>query len=103
MDKNVNSSTPESVDHEIRRVCSILEKLAQKCASDSEEALAIRDAALAYTVVWQHDVLKKKYLRLRAAFGGQLTDEMMSDLRRHGIEPDDLEDAEPDSVGADDG
>ena len=60
--------------------------------ADSDEANAIRDAALAYTVVHQHDALKKAYERLRLAFGGDLTEEMKADLRRHGIEPDDLED-----------
>jgi hypothetical protein len=59
---------------------------------DSDEANAIRDAALAYTIVCQHEILKTKYRSLRLALGGELTDEMKAALRRLGIEPDDLED-----------
>jgi hypothetical protein len=81
---------------EVERVCSVLEKLARTFAPGSEEEVALRDAALAYTVVWQNNLLKRKYSQLRGAFGGQLTDEMRADLRRHGIEPDELEDAEAD-------
>ena|ERR1700722_3916394 len=87
---------PMAANDEIERVCSVLEKLARKCAPGSEEEKAIRDAALAYQVVWQHDILKSSYLRLRDSFGGELTEEMKADLRRHGIEPDELEDAEVD-------
>jgi hypothetical protein len=58
----------------------------------SDEADAIRDATLAYIVVHQHDTLKTRYKSLRLALSGNLTDEMKADLRRHGIEPDDLED-----------
>ena len=76
----------------MQRVCSILQVISKRYPADSDEANAIRDAALAYTVVRQHDALKKAYERLRLAFGGELTDEMKADLRRHGIEPDDLED-----------
>jgi hypothetical protein len=57
----------------------------------SDEANAIRDAALAYIVVHQHDTLKKKYQDLRLAVGGDMTDEMKADLRRHGIEPDEID------------
>ena len=88
--------TPTAVNDEIERVCSVLEKLARKRAPGSEEEKAIRDAALAYQLVWQHHVLKSNYLRLRDSFGGQLTDAMKANLRRHGIEPDDIEDAEVD-------
>jgi hypothetical protein len=91
-----SDAMPTADDNEIERVCSVLENLARKCAPGSEEEKAIRDAALAYQVVWQHDILKRNYLRLRDSFEGPLTDEMKADLRRHGIEPDELEDAEVD-------
>jgi hypothetical protein len=87
---------PMAVNDEIERVCSVLEKLARTCAPGSEEEKAIRDAALAYQIVWQHRVLKRNYLRLRDSFGGELTYEMKADLRRNGIDPDELEDAEVD-------
>lgn len=82
----------EPSDAEIRRVCAILESISKAYSGDSDEAKAIKDATLAYIVVHQHDSLKKKYQDYRLAVGGDLTDEMKADLRRHGIEPDDLED-----------
>lgn len=82
-------------DAEMQRVCAILETISKTYPVDSDEANAIRDAALAYTIVHQHEALKKNYKKLRLAFGGNLTDEMKADLRRHGIEPDDLEENTP--------
>ena len=90
---------PDPSESKIRRVCAILESISKAYPADSDEADAIRDAALAYIVVHQHDTLKKKYESLRLALGGHLTDKMKADLRRHGIEPDDLEDDAP-SKGA---
>ena len=77
------------------RVCAVLETIANRFPPDSAESLAIRDAALAYTVVQQHARLKAAYEKLRSAFDGVLTDELKSDLRRHGIDPDRLDDDEP--------
>jgi hypothetical protein len=82
-------------DAEIRRVCAILESISKAYPADSDEANAIKDAALAFIVVRQLDALKRKYQDLRLAVGGDLTDEMKADLRRHGIEPEDLEDDAP--------
>jgi hypothetical protein len=82
-------------DAEIRRVCGILESVSRNYPPDSDEANAIRDAALAYTVVHQHETLRKRYRSMRLALGGELTDEMKADLRRQGIEPDDLDDDAP--------
>jgi hypothetical protein len=84
-----------SVEADIQRVCDILASVANSFAPDSAEAIAIRDAAIAYTVVQFHGSMKKSYQRLRIASGSELTDEMKADLRRHGIEPDDLEEDEP--------
>ena len=77
---------------EIERVCSILESIAKNYPSDSDEALAIRDAARAYQLVQQRGALKKAYQQLLLASGGQLSDEMKAKLRSVGIEPDDLDD-----------
>ena len=77
---------------EIRRVCAILESISKAYPAGSDEADAIRDAALAYIVVHQHESLKRQYESLRLSLGGDLTDEMKADLRHHGIEPGDLED-----------
>ena len=81
-------------DTKIREVCSILESIAKQYPPDSKNAQAIRDAALAYIAVHQHNRIKKSYDRLRVAFGGSLTEEMKADLRRHGIEPDESETGE---------
>ena len=82
----------EPSDAEIRKVCAILESIYKAYPADSDEAKAVRDAALAYIVVQQYDNLRNKYRDLRLALGGDVTEEMKADLRRHGIEPDDLED-----------
>jgi hypothetical protein len=81
-----------TTDEEIRRVCSILESIAKNYPSDSDEALAIGDAAGAYILVQQRGALKKAYEQLLHASGGQLSDEMKAKLRRIGIEPDELDD-----------
>ena len=88
----------DSFDAEIRRVCGILESVAKRFAPNSDECLAIRDAALAYTVVHLHEITKKSYEKFRLAFDGQLTEEMKADLRRHGIDPDEL-DSDKSSLG----
>jgi len=85
----------DDYEAEIYRVCGILERIAEGFAPGSGEALAIRDAALAYTIVQQRKNLQKSHAKLLAAFGGQLTDEKKNDLRRQGIDPDELEDEEP--------
>jgi hypothetical protein len=84
--------TMDGTDEEIRRVCSILESIAKNYPADSDEAVAVRDAASAYIPVQQHQALTKRYRQLVLAAGGQLTDEMKHDLRRHGIEPDNFDD-----------
>jgi len=88
---------PESYqpDAEMTKVCATLESVAAKYPPDSEEALAIRDAALAYTLVSQRSELKRSYDKLRAAFGNVLTEEMKADLRRWGIDADELDREEP--------
>ncbi|MCE5268078.1 MAG: hypothetical protein LLG00_09355 [Planctomycetaceae bacterium] len=84
------SVTDETYER-IRRVCSILESIACKYAPESNEALAVRDAASAYILVHQRESLRKAYEQLKAAEGGQLSDEMKAKLRRVGIDPDDLD------------
>ena len=79
-------------DQDVRRVCVILESIAKNYPSDSDEALAIRDAAAAYIAVRQYEGLKNAYRRLVLASGGQLSEEMKAKLRRHGIEPEDFDD-----------
>lgn len=88
---------PEShqPDAEIAKVCATLESIAAEYLPDSEEALALRDAALAYIIVSQRRELKRSYDKLRAAFGGVLTKEMKADLRRQGIDPDEIDCEEP--------
>ena len=48
-------------DAKLQRVCTILETISKTYPVDSDEANAIRDAALAYTIVHQHEALKKNY------------------------------------------
>jgi len=90
-DRKQNEPFDDPDDAAVHRVCSILESVAGGFSPDSEEAIAIRDAATAYIVVRQHANLKAQYDRLVAAFDGELTNEMKDDLRRHGIDPDELD------------
>ena len=71
------ASMDEAKQHyaEMQRVCSVLQSVAEHFPPESAESLAIRDAALAYTVVHQHETMLKAYLKLRIAFDGQLTEE----------------------------
>jgi hypothetical protein len=75
-------------DKETRRVCSILDRVAARYPSDSEESQAIRDAATAFILVQQKAALKASYERLVLASGGELSEEMKINLRRIGIDPD---------------
>jgi len=80
-------------DHaEMERICGILERISLQYPPDSDEALAIRNAALAFTIVTQHALLRKSYDKLLLAFDGTLTDEMRDRMRLHGIDPDALDD-----------
>lgn len=85
-------SSPLEAD--LHRMGAILESIAARFPPDSEEASAIRDAALAYSVVRMHRATRESYEKLRAAFDGELTEKMKADLRRHGINPESLGDVE---------
>jgi len=82
-------------DDEMERVCAILESIAKQYPPGSKESLAIRDAALAYAMVYRRREVKMAYDKLRGAFDGELTEELKADLRRHGIDPDEMEREEP--------
>ncbi|MHB9081551.1 MAG: hypothetical protein ACYC3X_29115 [Pirellulaceae bacterium] len=78
-------------DVEINRVCSLLESISKQYANGSPEYLALADAALAFIAVNQHQALSQAYQRLKAAFDGELTDEIKARLRGLGIEPSDFD------------
>ena len=77
---------------EMERVCSILESISKNYAADSDEGIAIRDATLAYTVVYQRRSLARAYWRLRFALNDDASEmaKIEVQLRRHGIDPDEL-------------
>ena len=81
----------DALDDEIRRVTSILERIAGCYQSDSDESLAIRDAALCYVLVQQHESLKKAYWKLRAVFDDAIPEELKAKLIAKGIRVSDLE------------
>jgi hypothetical protein len=60
-------TTREPSDVEMDRVCTILASISTAYPADSAEANAIRDAALAYTVVHRHNALMQAYQRLIAS------------------------------------
>ncbi len=77
-----------SDNQEIRRVCAVLESISLRFPPESEEALAIRNAASAFIIVQQNEKLKASYAKYLQAAGGVLSESMKDDLRRHGIDPD---------------
>lgn len=86
---------PFTPNEERERVCATLKSVAEQYPPGSTESLAIRDAALAHIIVCQRKELSRAYERLRAANDGVLSEETKADLRRHGIEPDALDEEEP--------
>lgn len=95
----------DSSSDEITRVCRVLEQVALSYGDDSEERIAIRDAALAYTVVFQHQATLRAFAKLQAAFGGRISDAMRAKLKEHGVDVEALEAellAEVDAVSDDD-
>lgn len=91
-DKSIEPSNGDSSDEsELRRVCTVLERIANDFAEGSDERLALRDAALAYTTVFQHKTIVRAYAKLRMALGGRMTDEMREKLRSRGIDADELD------------
>jgi hypothetical protein len=79
-DPNANET-----DTEIRRVCSLLESIAQQYPDGSPESVAIADVAEAFILVRQHQSLARAYQRLKVASNGELSDEMVAKLREQGI------------------
>src|SRR5258708_2315377 len=95
-DQSGRTTDDDSHEAKIGRVCAILEVVAKRFAPDSKEALAVRDAAMAYRTVRENRKRKKSYYDICALFDDRLadgmTDELRSKLQRNGIEPDELED-----------
>ena len=89
-----NDLTANETDVEIRRVCSLLERIAEQYPDGSPESVAIAEAAEAFILVRQHQSLARAHQRLKAVSNGELTDEMIAKLRQHGIEPSNLDDAD---------
>ena len=79
------------LDDEVARVLAILEKIAATFPPESEQSLAIRDAAWAFSTVQRHKGMKASYDKMRIASGGELTEEMKAQIRSHWIDPDDFE------------
>jgi hypothetical protein len=89
-------SGDEDLEAELHRMGDILESVAERFPPDSKEALAIRDAALAYQLVQMNKALRLNYEKWRAAFDGDISDEELerinAKLRECGIDPDELTD-----------
>ena len=81
-------SSSEETDAEIRRVCSILESVANQYSPTTPEYHAIKDAATAFIVVHQRQALTSAFRNLKSAVGGELTPEITDKLRSMGIDPE---------------
>jgi hypothetical protein len=82
-----------SIEADIHKVCDILGSVASQFAPESEESMAIHDAALAYQTVQLNKRLKLSYDKMKSALSSdsELTDEMKDKLRSYGIDPDELD------------
>lgn len=84
--------TNDESEQEIYRVCGILESIAAQYPEDSPEYLAVRDAAVAFTIVNQHKQLLTSYRRRRELMnGGDFTAEEKAAFKSRGIDVDALE------------
>lgn len=89
-------ATPQEFEGEILRTCSILQSVANQYGPTSAEHLAICDAAEALILVLQRKSLRSAFQKLKSATGPELTTDMIENLRRMGIDPDEM-DADEDS------
>ena len=85
-----NAADPSDPDFELRRDCSILESIALSYAEDSIERRALHRAAEAYLLVYQRRQLLVSFAKLLHAHNGTLPESVKADLRRRGLDPDDL-------------
>ncbi|MEI8383718.1 MAG: hypothetical protein WCJ09_26630 [Planctomycetota bacterium] len=81
--------TTQEFEAEIFRKCSILESIASQYAPASPEYLAVRDAAEALILVLRRKSLRTAFQKLKSMTG--LTPEMVENLRRMGIDPDEMD------------
>jgi hypothetical protein len=83
---------------ELRMIGDILESIAAGFPPDSKEALAIRDAALAYSIIRMDKELWQRFQGLH--FDRKITDEEIGELnaklRSYGIDPDERVDGDDD-------
>jgi hypothetical protein len=86
-EKPAQSEDAASIEARIKAVCGTLEAVAKSFPPDSQEALAIRDAGLAYALVQWNENLSATYEYLARTLGGASIDEVKADLQRHGIDP----------------
>jgi hypothetical protein len=83
---------------DLHRIGDILESIAAGFPPDSKEALAIRDAALAYSMIRMDGELWRRFQEWH--FDREITDddiaELNAKLRLYGIDPDEPVDGEDD-------
>lgn len=90
---NEHAGDPPNLDDfeaDLHRIGDILESIAARFPPDSKEFLAIRDAALAYSIVRMDKVLWQRFQQLhidREVTDGEI-DEVNAKLRSYGIDPD---------------
>jgi len=90
----LNKNQDEHYD-DIDRVCSILERVAKTFPPDSEEAIAIADAASAFIILRQRQSLAAAWRSLKNTMNDDVPQEVLEKLREAGITPDDLDDVPP--------
>ncbi|MFO1021569.1 MAG: hypothetical protein U0903_12865 [Planctomycetales bacterium] len=78
-------------EKELFRVSAILESIAAQYPEDSPECLAIRDAALAFSIVNHHKFLLAQFRASRELLGGEISEETKQHFKARGIDFDALE------------
>ncbi len=78
----------QEFEAEIFRKCAILESIASQYAPTSPEYQAVREAAEALSLVLRRKSLRTAFQELKSRTG--LTPEMAENLRRMGIDPDEI-------------
>jgi hypothetical protein len=87
----MNRVSPTIDESELRRICGILEEIADRFDLSETENQAIETAALALMAANLTNALKSSYAKLSAAHNGNIPDSVKRDMLAHGIDIESLE------------
>jgi len=76
---------------EIRRLCSLLEGIANRPDLTPDEVQALETAAVSLMAVHSGLAIQRAYMKLAAAYQGEIPEHVKDDMRAHGMDIDALE------------